>query len=478
MKVSSSPMVVARSKFLQIALGVLQLGFMVAAIASLSIANSARGLSSDLQCAVSGTTPFDGMAFDEQISFQLKSGLSDPGDVLGNWDQKFSSVCNWTGVTSDGQSNRVSELRLPPLGVKAPLTAALGFLEVSKTTNIVENSFYSGIPSKLFRKDCSLNFARFGLNNLSHLQPDTVGNCPATSVPKVNGNSLGGIVLEALTNLTSLSVLDLSSNQFVGQIPHILSHPEGSVPSWLLNLGKLELSRLNLGHNKLDGKIPRSLGSCKSLIDLSLTNNKLKSSIIADVGDLTSFQKTLNLSHNLLQSSIPASLGFLSSVQQIYLSANILAGNIPPSLDSFTYQLYVSNDGSRPLPGDHEAEKAITNREKTLIVAGAAGAAFFIALILVYHGRPWIKKSHDAQVQELASWDSPDLEIIRLTVEDPLRATANFSRESIRGFGSSGNVHKGVLQSFPFVIAVKKFSDDEEGRKRLSREARIRNYYK
>ncbi|KAL2607607.1 hypothetical protein R1flu_026180 [Riccia fluitans] len=591
MKESSSPMVVARSKFHQMALGALQLGLMMAASASIAIANSAPVPSSDLECAVTGTTPSDGIAFDEQILLQFKSVLSDPGDVLGNWDQKFSSVCNWTGVTCNvtGQSNRVSELSLPSLGLRGPLTETLGCLEFLKAINILDNSFYGSIPSGLFRKGCSLTTARFGLNNFSGLLPDTIGNCPAISVLQVNGNSLSGIVPEALTNLTSLSVLDLSSNQFVGQIPHIPSHaggcsfleslnlsnnqfqgsiPDslkdctsifsfdmsvnaltGSVPSWLLNLRKL--SRLNLGHNKLDGdfpdelfgltklgevrldhnllngtlpdrfnefflldlldlsnnvlsgEIPRSLGSCKSLIELSLSNNKFTGPIPVELGNLTSFQKTLNLSHNLLQSSIPASLGFLSSVEQIDLSANNLTGNIPPSLGNCTnlrfldlsdnhlaghfpsslcdlrllFILHISGNeltGVSPNDPCHRLAflfikgKAISAKT---IIAVTAGVAFFIAVTLIY--RPWPKKSPDAQVQELAAWNGPDLEVIRLTVEDLLKATDNFCRESIIGFGSSGTVHKGVLQIFPFVIAVKKFMDDEEGRKRLSREARI-----
>ncbi|KAL3675312.1 hypothetical protein R1sor_025260 [Riccia sorocarpa] len=609
----SSSTVVASSKFRQMILCALQLGLVVVASASLAT-NSASVDSTDLECTRNGTTSSDGLTFDEKILLEFKSHINTTvgnRDGLGNWGQNSTSVCNWTGVTCNGQRNRVSKISLPSYGLTGPLTPTLGCLEYLETINITNNSFYGSIPPGLFRKGSSLTYVQLGLNDFTGLLPDTVANCPAISVLQVNGNSLSGNIPKSLSNLTSLSVLELSSNQFVGQIPHIpsvggvcsleildLSNnrfegtiPDfmtecysifrlnlsanlltGSVPSWISNLRNLSqlslshnrlaggfpgklfdlpklgelrldhnllngtlpdrfnefrlLDRLDLSSNFLSGHIPRSLGSCESLIDLSLSNNKFTGSIPEQLGKLSGFQLTLDLSHNLLQGSIPTSLGLLSAVIGIDLSGNNLSGNIPASLGNCTnlHLLDLSNNrlkgeiphslcGIAPRPiinfsgnqltdfcgneltdfsphwlnGSCPRESSVSQRiqcpenrdagglsplSKSLIVTAAA-TAVFVSSVIVWTCWRRLKTPQDVQVREVTAWNGADLEVIRLTVEDLLNATDSFSDESIVGSGSSGTVHKGVLPTFPFVIAVKRFSDDEEGRLRLDREARI-----
>ncbi|KAL7190032.1 hypothetical protein ACSBR1_039640 [Camellia fascicularis] len=64
--------------------------------------------------------------------------------------------------------------------------------------------------------------------------------------------------------LTIISIIDLSSNKFIGEIPK--------------SIGRLNsLQDLNLSHNNLKGHIPTSLGNLKSLESLDLSSNKLTS---------------------------------------------------------------------------------------------------------------------------------------------------------------------------------------------------------
>ncbi|XP_031284775.1 receptor-like protein 33 [Pistacia vera] len=91
--------------------------------------------------------------------------------------------------------------------------------------------------------------------------------------------------------LTIFVIMDLSSNQFQGQIPTVI--------------GKLNfLQILNFSHNNLRGHIPPLLGNLTSLESLDLSFNKLVGEIPNQYVSLT-FLSVLNLSYNQLVGSIP-----------------------------------------------------------------------------------------------------------------------------------------------------------------------------
>lgn len=89
--------------------------------------------------------------------------------------------------------------------------------------------------------------------------PNTRGRVTAL---KLAGQGLSGQITSFLGNLTDLHTLDLSGNNFSGQIPP------------LTNLQKLKY--LRLGQNSLDGIIPDSLTNCSNLFYLDLSNNMLE----------------------------------------------------------------------------------------------------------------------------------------------------------------------------------------------------------
>ncbi|XP_056176525.1 receptor-like protein 6 [Syzygium oleosum] len=100
-----------------------------------------------------------------------------------------------------------------------------------------------------------------------------------------------GIVTEYKRILEYLNVIDLSSNNFIGEIPN--------------SVGSLtELQLLNLSNNALTGSIPLSLANLTKLESLDLSSNKLSGMIPPELTQLI-FLAFFNVSDNHLSGPIP-----------------------------------------------------------------------------------------------------------------------------------------------------------------------------
>ncbi|XP_052312216.1 receptor-like protein 9DC3 [Populus trichocarpa] len=101
-----------------------------------------------------------------------------------------------------------------------------------------------------------------------------------------------GVEIEFPKIQSTIRILDLSKNNFTGEIPKVI--------------GKLKaLQQLNLSHNSLTGQIQSSLGNLTNLESLDLSSNLLTGRIPTQLGGLT-FLAILNLSHNQFEGRIPS----------------------------------------------------------------------------------------------------------------------------------------------------------------------------
>ncbi|XP_057990681.1 receptor-like protein Cf-9 homolog [Hevea brasiliensis] len=149
----------------------------------------------------------------------------------------------------------------------------------------------------------------------------------------LSGVNMSWVIPSSLMNLSfSLTSLKLSESHLQGKFPNI-SH-----------LSKLV--SLDLSHNNFIGQIPSSLGSFKELCSLDLAYNNFNGEIPFSFGNLKQLD-TLSLYSNNPSGQIPSSLGSLKKLSSLYLSNNNFNGEIPSSFENLkqldTLDLYNNN---------------------------------------------------------------------------------------------------------------------------------------
>ncbi|XP_078167911.1 receptor-like protein 39 [Carex rostrata] len=123
------------------------------------------------------------------------------------------------------------------------------------------------------------------------------------SIFEINGISV--IIMDKGAQMTLehnlpvlMTLIDLSSNRFTGDIPEIIGELKG-------------IKALNLSHNSFTGSIPNLLGCLTEIESLDLSCNQLSGEIPQELISLTSLS-VLNLSFNHLIGRIPQSNQFLT----------------------------------------------------------------------------------------------------------------------------------------------------------------------
>ncbi|KAK6265582.1 hypothetical protein QUC31_016419 [Theobroma cacao] len=157
-------------------------------------------------------------------------------------------------------------------------------------------------------------------------------------------NNFQGCIFHGLENLTSLTHLDLSNNHF-----------NSSIPDWLYNLNSLQF--LNLGSNNLQGLISSAVGNMSSAVNLDFSWNELEGKIPRSMGNLCNLKSILFSRVNLSQdiSDILAILSACVSKQLDVLDLNgcQLFGQLTNQLVNFKnlkeLRLY-NNSISGPIP--------------------------------------------------------------------------------------------------------------------------------
>ncbi|XWS08181.1 hypothetical protein CRYUN_Cryun41cG0057900 [Craigia yunnanensis] len=192
-----------------------------------------------------------------------------------------------------------------------------------------------------------------GNNGLWGPLPDSVGKLSSLEVLNLSSNYFNGFIPVELSYLRNLQTLKLDHNMFTGQ-----------VPGWLSSLHALAV--LSLKNNSLFGTLPSSIASLDNLRILVMANNRLFGEL-PDLQNLPNLQVlnlennhfgphfpalhnkvvTLVLRNNSFQFGIPIELGSYYQLQKLDISMNEFVGPFFPSLFALPSINYIDVSGNK-----------------------------------------------------------------------------------------------------------------------------------
>nr|XP_043625424.1 receptor-like protein EIX2 [Erigeron canadensis] len=218
------------------------------------------------------------------------------------------SIPSWIGT----KLSLLKILNLRSNHLEGNLPHELCYLSQTQILDLAQNNLSGNIPRCLYNfsvlsgketnslPDLSFSFEGYDISD-GGLASATASDTLVMKGQEYTYSSILGLV----------TLLDLSSNNFSGQIP-----------SELTTLG--ELKSLNLSRNELTGRIPGEIGDMKALESLDLSMNMLYGELPISLSRLN-FLSYFNVSYNNLTGSVPVSTQ-LQSFNESSFYGNKLCG--------------------------------------------------------------------------------------------------------------------------------------------------------
>ncbi|KAL8094087.1 hypothetical protein AgCh_035822 [Apium graveolens] len=307
------------------------------------------------------------------------------------------SICNSTSLNVLNLSHNNLSGVLP--ACSRSLDYTLSVLDVRM------NSIRGSIPSTLsnFRKLRSLNlyanklegtiprsFAEFdylevfdlGSNQIKDTFPQWLEALQNLQVLSLKSNKLHGIinnVSKVEIPFPSLRIIDLSDNEFSGPLP----------AKYIENFKRIltTFTTIDLSRNNFEGQIPELIGNLESLRYLNLSHNHLSGRMPSLVGKL-SVLESLDLSFNRLVGFIPQELTGLFFLSRLNLSYNDLNGHIPEGAQFGTFETdsYIGNLALCGRPLSKRCDREITETQEN---ADEDDDYFFMLGIILTTQQQW-----------------------------------------------------------------------------------------
>ncbi|KAK4349758.1 hypothetical protein RND71_029071 [Anisodus tanguticus] len=280
---------------------------------------------------------------DSLLSFSV--GISSPTPL--NWSSSADCCTWWEGIGCD-DNGRVNRLWLPSRSLFGSISPAIAKLSKLSQLSLSHNRFFGPLPDGFFESFSSLQIIDLSYNRLSGRLPISDRLPSPIQTVNLSSNHFNGTIqssfLEPAINLESF---DISNNSFFGPIPSIICSYSAAVRV------------LDLSYNDFRGQIPQGFGSCSNLVTLRAGFNHLSGSIPDDIYSVSTLQeislpannfsglisesianlvnlRVLALYGNELTGLIPQDIGRLSRLEQLLLHINHLNGTVPPSLMTCT----------------------------------------------------------------------------------------------------------------------------------------------
>ncbi|KAL2967128.1 hypothetical protein AAZX31_16G158100 [Glycine max] len=223
--------------------------------------------------------------------------------------------------------------------------------------DISENRLSGLIPAWIGSDLQELQFLILGRNNFHGSLPLQICYLSDIQLLDLSLNNMSGQIPKCIKNFTSMTQKTSSrdyqghsylvkTSQFSAPQPYDLNALltwKGSEQMFKNNV-LLLLKSIDLSSNQFSGEIPLEIDNLFGLVSLNLSRNSLIGKIPSKIGKLTSLE-SLDLSRNQLVGSIPPSLTQIYGLGVLDLSHNHLTGKIPTStqLQSFNASSYEDN---------------------------------------------------------------------------------------------------------------------------------------
>ncbi|XP_039164156.1 receptor-like protein kinase 5 [Eucalyptus grandis] len=179
-----------------------------------------------------------------------------------------------------------------------------------------QTNLFGRIPETVSDME-ALEHLDLGRNPLTGEIPGSIFALRNLSELYVDQTNVSGSIPQAVS-ATNLSVIDLSANNLMGNIPEVF--------------GKLKnLYSLNLQFNQLSGGIPEGIGRLPALSDVRLSNNNLSGTIPPDFGKFSPLRR-FEVSFNNLTGALPKQLCHGGTLFGLAAMDNDLNGELPESL--------------------------------------------------------------------------------------------------------------------------------------------------
>ncbi|KAM0843536.1 hypothetical protein ACQ4PT_057643 [Festuca glaucescens] len=190
--------------------------------------------------------------------------------------------------------------------------------------NPTSSSDSDGCPVDWHGVECRsgkiLSIALDGIGLVGNASLSVLARMPMLQNLTLSNNKLEGVLPRELGSMTSLQHLDLSNNSF-----------GGALPSGFRNLRKLKY--LDLRGNGFVGKLDDIFAQLQSPVHVDFSCNQFSGSLasISDNSSVASTLQYLNVSHNLLSGAVFASdpTPLFDSLEVFDASYNALSGNVP-----------------------------------------------------------------------------------------------------------------------------------------------------
>ncbi|PWA98743.1 Leucine-rich repeat-containing protein [Artemisia annua] len=272
-----------------------------------------------------------------------------------------TDCCNWDGVTCDDSTGDVIRLNLQCGMLQGTLHPDSSLFNLTHLTflQLSYNSLNGTLPSRLFTSP-SLQFLNLDYNMFSGTVPFESFALPSLKRLYLRYNQLGGQIDEqTFPQLTNLTSLDLSQNNFSGELEL------DTLLSTLTNLEYLDLSYSgfsvttnNANHYVNPGfrylllascklkVFPNSFRAMKQLHQLDLSSNEIHGQIPHWAGEIGGNHSLvyLDLSHNFI-TNLPQFQWY--GLQQLYLQSNLIEGPFPPSICNMSTLYYLDMSNNR-----------------------------------------------------------------------------------------------------------------------------------